>query len=262
VRLYFSGFFTSPDLVNKLQGDYGVLLSYLEVRGKRPIPALGKPIFLDSGAFSVMTGKTKVDLESYCSFVNENKDKVVTYANLDVIGNAEETDRNQLYMESIGLNPLPTFHNGSDYKYLYKLIEKYDYIGLGGLVPIARKKDILFKHLDKCFSIIAKEKPEIMTHGWGMTGRDVVFRYPFYSIDSTLWLIGGRFIQRNEYSFRGMRRKKDNFAVAMKYHDINIANAKQIYHMICDATSLWTKRGVTWKELPNNYAEASTGTLQ
>lgn len=246
--LYFSGFFTSPTLVEKLEGNYGVLLSYLEVRGKRPIPSLEKKIFLDSGAFSVMTGKATVDLDAYCSFLLNNKYKVTVYANLDVIGDAYQTNKNQIYMESLGLDPLPTFHNGSDYKHLYELLEKYDYIGLGGLVPIARRKDVLFKHLDRCFSIIMKENPNIRIHGWGMTGRDVVFRYPFYSVDSTSWLMGGKFRQRGIYNYRGLRSKKDELAVVMEYHDLNIANAKALYKMICEATSLWTKRGITWTD--------------
>lgn len=55
---------------------------------------------------------------------------VSTYAGLDVIGDPQKTLENTKYMESkYGLNPLPTFHVGSDIKYLKPLLS-YNYIAI------------------------------------------------------------------------------------------------------------------------------------
>lgn len=245
--VYFSGYFTSPELVEKLPGDYGILASYLEVRGKRRLPEVDKLVFLDSGAFSVMTGKASVDVKVYGDYLGQHRDKVAVYANLDVIGDPHGTAANQEYLEGRGFAPLPTFHFGSDYHHLEALLDRYEYFGLGGLVPIARKRDTLFRHLDNCFNLIFKRGGSLpRTHGWGMTGKDCLFRYPFYSVDSTSWLMGGKFRQRYAYDCTGLKNKKGGIAGTLQYHAINIHNASQIYRMVSEATFLWAKRGIAW----------------
>jgi len=192
MKLYFAGGISTPEVLY-LDGDFGVLTAYLEVKNKKTLDFNGRDVLLDSSAFSVYTGRANVNVEEYGEHLLKNKQHFKIYANLDVIGDAESTDKNQLYLESLGLNPLPTYHLGSDIYWLEKYIEKYDYIGLGGLVSISIRKNVLFAHLDRCFSLIMKKKPKLKIHGWGMTGQDVVFRYPFYSVDSTSWLSGGKF---------------------------------------------------------------------
>jgi hypothetical protein len=80
-------------------------------------------IFLDSGAFSAMSQGVHIDIVDYIAFVKQNKSKLKVYANLDVIGNAEATLKNQEIMEKAGLSPLPCFHYGEDKKYLQMYCE-------------------------------------------------------------------------------------------------------------------------------------------
>ena len=60
-------------------------------------------LFLDSGAFSAWSSGTNISMDDYIDFIIENKQYITVYSNLDVIGDAEATWRNQSLMERKGL---------------------------------------------------------------------------------------------------------------------------------------------------------------
>lgn len=147
--------------------------------------------FLDSGAFSVFTGKAKIDVHQYGEWLKTGARRFTVYANLDVIGNPEATQRNQIILEQMGLNPLPTWHISSDPKHLQELVRKYDYIGIGGMVGVPRvTRDARMR---VAFKIREEEGKHNKFHGWGMTDFTLLKKYPFYSVDSTSWLGAFRF---------------------------------------------------------------------
>src|SRR2546423_4074021 len=78
----------------------------LEKYFTRPFP----DVFLDSGAFSAYSQGAKINIAAYCRYIFKYKHLLAVYSNLDVIGSAEGTLKNQRYMESKGLQPLPVFH--------------------------------------------------------------------------------------------------------------------------------------------------------
>ena len=159
--------------------------------------------FLDSGAFSAWSRGTVIDLDEYCEFIRANTELIEVYASLDVIPGvpgraattterdeaAEASWKNYLYMVNDGLSPLPVYHYGEDRRFLKRMLDHgCDYIGIGGLVGIpghARRS-----WLDAVFTDItdAEGMPIVKTHGFGMTAVPLVFRYPWYSIDSTTWI--------------------------------------------------------------------------
>ncbi len=151
-------------------------------------------IFLDSGAFSAFTQGVDIDLEEYANFIKDHKKHLQVYANLDVIGSAKGTYKNQLALERLGVDPLPCFHYGEDPKWLKKYIARgYDYIALGGMVPISSKD--LRPWLDDIFTNYLtddKGMPIIKVHGFGLTAYKLMKRYPWYSVDSTSWVVTGR----------------------------------------------------------------------
>lgn len=178
------------------------LRSYFELRSftGHTIPRFGNPFFLDSGAFSAYSQGVPVTLEEYGNFLLKHKDQIDHYCNLDeipraqtqeeVLRAAEVTLQNQKYLESLGLNPVPVFHKNEPWEYLEMYIEKYDYICLGGLYG-----DI-DQHLSKCWSKYllnqdgtAKRK----IHGFGMTTLRHLFEYPWYSVDSSTWLVHSKY---------------------------------------------------------------------
>lgn len=139
-------------------------------------------LFLDSGAFSAESQKVHIDINEYIDFIKEHEEVIDVYANLDVIGNAEATWKNQMIMEKAGLKPLPVFHYGEDLKWLKKLLDKgYSYISLGGMVPISTKD--LFHWLDDLFSNYLTDHsgmPIVKVHGFGLTVLRLMLRYPWY----------------------------------------------------------------------------------
>ena len=162
-------------------------------------------IFLDSGAFSAFTKGVEINLNEYIEFVKKNLDVIDVYANLDVIRDPVATLRNQEIMEAAGLHPLPVFHIGSDYSYLKHYLEKgYDYIGLG--IAAQKDKKMLIDWLDECFSKYLCKKdgfPKVKVHGFGITRLGIMLRYPWYSVDSTSWVISSRMGSIYVPNFRG-----------------------------------------------------------
>lgn len=151
-------------------------------------------LFLDSGAFSAWSRGATIDIQEYISFIKEHKKRLKAYAVLDVIGDAEATWQNQLIMEKAGLMPVPCFHFGEPFKYLQRYVDKYKYIAIGGLARMGTRKTEMFGFLDKCFSLICDKDgmPKVKTHGFAVTGMYAMKRYPWYSVDSTSWIVQAR----------------------------------------------------------------------
>lgn len=159
--------------------------------------------FLDSGAYSAWTRGTIIDLDEYCAFIKANIEHIDVYANLDVIPGvfgkmateverevaAEQGWQNFLYMRSEGLDPIPVYHYGEHVRHLERMLDYgSDYIGIGGLVGVPGPLRMLW--LDRIFEMLTNEEghPLVKTHGFGMTSIPLIFRYPWYSVDSTTWL--------------------------------------------------------------------------
>jgi len=123
--------------------------------------------------------------EDYIKFLQENKDKLTTYSNLDVINNPSLTWQNQKILESNGLHPIPVFHLGCNEKWLHKYVDNYDYIAIGGLIP--NPTSVLIPWLDKTFrNCLLDEKgfPRVKVHGFACTSMPLMIKFPWYSVDS------------------------------------------------------------------------------
>lgn len=158
--------------------------------------------FLDSGAYSAWTRGTVIDLQEYCEFIKANIDQIEVYASLDVIPGkpgkhasprerqeaADASYANYLYMLGEGLEPLPVYHYGEETIYLDRILQHTDYIGIGGLVGVP--SDLRIQWLDRVFDRLTDEDgmPHTKTHGFGMTSVPLIFRYPWFSVDSTTWI--------------------------------------------------------------------------
>ena len=270
MKLYFAGYSAYSDEAKKA-GLQNLLESYLTFRNKssnndfiqwhKKRGLLGKNIFLDSGAFSAWTRKVSIDIDDYASFIKKYRPYLTVYANLDVIGDAKKTLKNQEYLEKLGLKPLATFHIGSSYSELEKMVKKYDYIALGGLVGVPKSRRI--KHLDKCFRIIRLKSK---VQGFGIGDLELMLRYPFYSVDNTNWILGGRVgavyrfdketirLQSTWYKDKRIfdRIKKIDiykfFDKKSKAHkNRTLENAFIFKEMEAFVTRVWEKRGVKWQ---------------
>lgn len=152
-------------------------------------------VFLDSGAFSAFTKGVEVDIKAYCRYIQENMDIIenvdgsLCASVLDGIGDPLKTWQNQLLMEQLGVRPLPCFHYGEDERYLEWYIQNYDYITLGGMVPISTPQLKLW--LDRIWEQYLTDgsgRPRLRVHGFGLTTLSLMERYPWYSVDSSSWV--------------------------------------------------------------------------
>lgn len=150
-------------------------------------------MFLDSGAFSAWTQGVEVNVDSYISFIKEHQSALSTYAVLDVIGDAKATAKNQKKMEDAGLRPLPCFHIGEDFSFLKYYIDNYEYFAIGGIAKMGGSPT-MFKFLNKVFDMVCDSEgnPRNKLHGFGVTSIQAMALYPWYSVDSTSWLMTSR----------------------------------------------------------------------
>jgi hypothetical protein len=144
--------------------------------------------------------------DAYIQYVKDNWKLLDVYFNLDVIGNAEATFENQKYLERAGLSPVPVYHIGTDYKWLDGyLSDGYPYIAIGGrgmdptLTIISMLDNMWSNHICNPDGM-----PMCKVHGFAMTAPLLMTRYPWYSCDSTSWVLYGK------YGIILIPKRKDN----------------------------------------------------
>lgn len=158
---------------------------------------IGLDLFLDSGAFTAFSKNAVIPLDTYAEFVKETFPFWTTCSSLDAIGSGEESAKgsreNFLKLRDMGAKVQPVFHVREPDEYLVQYIkEGWDYIFIGGMVPettewLRERLDFLW---DKYLSD-QEGKPVVKTHGFGLTDLDLMFRYPWFSVDSSSWLVYG-----------------------------------------------------------------------
>lgn len=175
-----------------------ILESYHYISKEKYVEKLrvdGVKVFLDSGAYSAFSKGVKVNIQAYCQYIQRNSDVIDTLDGhvlasvLDAIGDPQKTYENQLQMEAYGVRPLPCFHYGEDERYLEWYLSRYDYITIGGMVPISTTQ--LYYWLDRIWERYLCDgsgRPKYRIHGFGLTTLDLMHRYPWYSVDSSSWV--------------------------------------------------------------------------
>lgn len=211
MRLYLAGIYTANfkvggSLYNRLT-DYEkyqresatyLLESYHYIHRQKFVDSIrsdNRVIFLDSGAFSAFTKGVEVNLEKYCDYIKRNIDIIeqvdgIPLASvLDGIGDPLKTWQNQQRMESLGVRPLPCFHYGEDERYLDFYAANYDYITLGGMVPISTPNlKIWLDRIWERYLTDGAGRPKTRVHGFGLTTVSLMERYPWFSVDSSSWV--------------------------------------------------------------------------
>jgi hypothetical protein len=164
-------------------------------------------LFLDSGAHSLyMKLKLKGSsfsqdeydsyFKEYIKFIKENEKYLTIYVNLDIINDPVRSMANYKRMRKEGLKPIAVVHPGEDYIWITKYLELgCEYVGLGGLGQFYTKTKYI-NWADVVWSKALTDKkgfPLAKCHGFAMTSFDLMFRYPWWSVDSTTWVMVGRF---------------------------------------------------------------------
>ena len=151
-------------------------------------------VFLDSGAFSVWKKGMSVNIQDYIDFIHKYKHLINVYANLDDMNSPDKTWENQREMERQGLNPLPVYHIGEPYKY-FKMALEYEYFAVGGVV--FKGRGVLYRGLVDIFSTVCPASNNFMpthkVHGFALTSPILAVTFPWYSVDSTSWVLYGKY---------------------------------------------------------------------
>ncbi|MCK2000321.1 hypothetical protein MZM54_02820 [[Brevibacterium] frigoritolerans] len=243
VRFFFSGL-ERPSKKDfnaiKENGALFILNSYFSIRDRggklhgwmEKLRENNLKLLMDSGAFSLfnaqikgkkivdaktydsLKGKQKkgmvkeITLEAYAEFINLYKHLIFGFFNLDVIGDAEASNRNfQKLKELTGEKPIPVWHcnvddwKESDWTLLNEMVEEdHEIIAIGATVELGRrvgpKKQNDVKR--ELYKEIFKRHPHQNFHLLGGSGNHLL-EFPFFSADSSGWLQGRK--KHQIYSF-------------------------------------------------------------
>lgn len=179
---------------------------------KEVLKDAGVKLICDSGAFTswnlAMKKKNEgdpnwknflVDIYKYIEFVKKHEDVIWRAVNLDVIPGEQGREPNQeeieiaaqqgfdnlMIMKAHGINPIHVYHQGEDLKWLDKMVVEggCDYIGVSPCNDYSTERKQAW--LDQVFRYIGEKYPNLKTHGFGVTSKVLVERYPWYSTDSS-----------------------------------------------------------------------------
>lgn len=224
-RIYFSTWLAEPAQKTVLDASRARyrLLSYALIihpsaRAARAIPMeeyvkTAPDIFLDSGAFTAWTKGQQIDLDAYADFIlSYPKGTFTVVANLDVIPGEwgkvstqaeidksaskgwENFHRLQARLKGHEVTLLHIYHQGEDVKWLKKLLaEGGDYIGISPGNDRTTRQKIAWLDAIMPLCCDAEGWPLRKMHAFGVTALDIITRYPWYSIDSTTWVLASRF---------------------------------------------------------------------
>lgn len=185
------------------------LKSWLKVSENVP----GK-ILIDSGAFSAWNKGTEVDFDKYIEYCHDalahplSKNKIIRVVNLDVIpGKKGETSnlvksikkedkkiiddaaqkgyRNLRYFIKNGIVPIHVFHQGEEYKWLEKMAEQTDYIGISPANDVSQNQKKIW--IERTFSFLEKNNIKVKTHGFAVWSPKIILDYPWTSCDAATW---------------------------------------------------------------------------
>lgn len=168
---------------------------------------------MDSGAFSLFNKYAKKGaiehsdfsyyssdkfityLDKYCAWIRDHHQHLDYYVTLDVIFNPEMSWEIFKDMQDRGLKPMPVIHFGESMDWVHKYMKETEYLGIGGVGTRQGTMDQYFAWCDQVFEILCpgfrnaegklKQKPSHKTHGFALTQYDVLYRYPWHSVDST-----------------------------------------------------------------------------
>ena len=139
---------------------------------------------MDSGAFSAWSSGTEIDLDDYideCKRLLDGDNPPSEIFALDVIGEWRPSVSNCEKMWKEGIEAIPTFHYGSPWDVLHRLVDNYPKVAIGGIAKMHGEKR--YRFIDQVF---ARAWPKKL-HGFGIGEEKGTLRLPWHSVDSSVW---------------------------------------------------------------------------
>lgn len=234
--------------------------------------------FLDSGAFTFyMAGQdSSLVLQKYIDYLQGVAKGHERYAALDVIGDPVGTWKNDEVMRAAGLNPIAAVHFGEPHSLMKKYIDAgVKYIALGGYAGAMVKPRVAMRWISAVFTHVRdhyeKTGELIKVHGFGMMDEAILLSYPFYSVDSTVWLISQRYGKIVVWDAQKVQlsqlnpKSTDHLLPAWRDYGVPLAlldgysvpdarnykaawNVWNILDLTEFVTEIWQKRGIHWDD--------------
>jgi hypothetical protein len=181
-------------------------------------------LFIDSGAFTYMGDPKYADttveqwekhIEGYLRWAEKNREYIFAIANFDLehlVGGEVVDQWNKKYFEPFMLKTgipvcfvwhFPSFNTWDYY------CQRYPYVGYS-----SRNEEGGFLKLDEHRERLrTAEKHNSLVHGFAMTQTALLTELPFYTSDSTTWLVGLQYGEMNYWtsSNKMSRLKKDSW---------------------------------------------------
>jgi hypothetical protein len=140
-------------------------------------------LYLDSGAFSVAGGRSKITVTEYSKYLKLFGDRFDQYFNLDDrFDDPDHNQYNQDYLERhlpADAKPIPVVHDTEDpfseFKYYVDL--GHDYIAIGSTINIPNETMVKIK----------ETYPDVKIHFFGKIAKRKLESLYYYSADSTTW---------------------------------------------------------------------------
>ena len=194
-------------------------------------------LFIDSGAHTYQNDPKYADmslayweehLKKYLKWVERNKDHIFAIANFDfenLVG-AQTVDKwNKEYFEPFMLRtgiPVCFVWHQNSYQTWEYYCKRYPYVGFSSVNTEGVAID-LPEYKEK---LRTAERNDSLVHGFGMTRTNMLTELPFYTVDSTTWLVGLQYGEINYWtpSNKMSRLKKDKWKgeylddICSKYH--------------------------------------------
>ena len=197
----------------------------------------GVKFFIDSGAHTYQQDPKYADydvnyweehLKKYLKWVESNKEFIFAIANFDfenIVGPEKVNEWNRKYFEPFmlrtGIPVCFVWHQNSKYDWEF-YCKRYPYIGFSSVNIESNEGISLVEYKEK---IKIAENNDSLVHGFGMTRTKMLTELPFYTSDSTTWLVGLQYGEMNYWTGTKMvRLKKDSWKgpyldeICSKYH--------------------------------------------
>lgn len=136
-------------------------------------------LMLDSGAFTAYQTGMVIDLDKLTA--ESLKPRWNETVALDVVGDADKTWRNAVYMRNAGANAYPVFHIGESWDWLKMYCESFEKVGLS--CRFGETKTESQHWLEQCF---ARQWPHKF-HSFGYVANSMLTSLPFHSADTASW---------------------------------------------------------------------------
>jgi hypothetical protein len=203
------------------------LISYYYLEGQayklvKEYREMREDLYLDSGAYSVETGRSKISITEYLRYLKLYGEHFDQYFNLDdKFDDSEHNENNQYYLDSnlpsFAKRPIPVVHDDenpfADFRGYADM--EHDFIAIGSKTKLS----------DETIKRIKEEYPSVRIHIFGQLDIEWFKKYKPYSADAATWAHAAGFgdiyywdPDENEHHkiYMGTTDRKDNDSVHFK----------------------------------------------